>query len=569
MNTKAPRQSITLPPEQDWRDYLQETTRRFATQLGFSDTLAEMVATSVVETCMSVIRCSQQAGLEHPLTLEMEQNAQVMVVRLRYHQSVPLDLAPAASPPQDQNQELLDAAHFLAKLLAREMDKVFYRVENDQRIIEMHKYPRSKGKESRYWVMDLVPALRKDLRVDFLPGHDPELPAGAVVTDPRTGRSIRFDEAGAFLLQRMDGKTKCYDVYLDYVDRVGPISPRRLGMIYEALESRGMLAGSEPEESQQPTWRRWLRILVGLNYAFRNADAIVTRVYRRLGWTVGTLGLVVMFALGISGLITTLDNWPQFIHYLRGMSLHFFHNPWHWLLLYGVVVLSSVLHEFGHALVCKRFGGRVNSMGIMFYVAFIIYYCDVSSAWLFLRRRHRVLVCLGGPFVTFAILGVQLWIVELVSWQSQVWLSFWIYAAILNLAALVMNFNPFLRMDSYYMLMEGLGIPNLRERSFAYLKERLLGWLPVLRRQAPPETSQQVGLKERLCFWLYGLSGALVTAAFFVLPIIHFTFMLRAKHGWLEIMVSVGLTMFMLTIQAARYFWLKYRTVKQRTFRLA
>jgi putative peptide zinc metalloprotease protein len=40
---------------------------------------------------------------------------------------------------------------------------------------------------------------------------------------------------------------------------------------------------------------------------------------------------------------------------------------------------------------------------------------------------------------------------------------------------LVMNFNLFIRMDAYHMLMDWTGIPNLRQRSFSYLQRKLLG----------------------------------------------------------------------------------------------
>ena len=61
-----------------------------------------------------------------------------------------------------------------------------------------------------------------------------------------------------------------------------------------------------------------------------------------------------------------------------------------WLLLaIGVV---KVLHEFGHAMACKHFGGEVHEMGFMLLVFSPCLYCDVSDAWRFASKWKRIAV---------------------------------------------------------------------------------------------------------------------------------------------------------------------------------
>ena len=65
-----------------------------------------------------------------------------------------------------------------------------------------------------------------------------------------------------------------------------------------------------------------------------------------------------------------------------------------WLLLaIGVV---KVLHEFGHALACKHFGGEVHEMGFMLLVFSPCLYCDVSDAWRFPSKWKRIAVSAAG-----------------------------------------------------------------------------------------------------------------------------------------------------------------------------
>jgi putative peptide zinc metalloprotease protein len=50
-------------------------------------------------------------------------------------------------------------------------------------------------------------------------------------------------------------------------------------------------------------------------------------------------------------------------------------------LLYLGLLLVKALHEFGHTLVCKRFGGEVHTMGIMLIVFAPLPYMDATSSW--------------------------------------------------------------------------------------------------------------------------------------------------------------------------------------------
>ncbi|MBI4797596.1 MAG: hypothetical protein HY794_02430 [Desulfarculus sp.] len=90
-----------------------------------------------------------------------------------------------------------------------------------------------------------------------------------------------------------------------------------------------------------------------------------------------------------------------------------------------------------------------------------------------------------------------------------------------------MNFNPFIRMDAYYMLMDLTGIGNLREKSFRFLGRRLLGkWLPGR------EQEQDYDKRQRVIFWLYGVLGVLVTTVIFVFPFIKFARLLTEEDAF-------------------------------------
>ena len=65
-------------------------------------------------------------------------------------------------------------------------------------------------------------------------------------------------------------------------------------------------------------------------------------------------------------------------------------------MLWLTFVLIKFIHECGHAFSCRRFGGEVHEMGIMFLVFVPTPYVDASSAWAFPNRWKRMFVGRAG-----------------------------------------------------------------------------------------------------------------------------------------------------------------------------
>mgnify|MGYP006208402917 CR=1 FL=1 len=60
----------------------------------------------------------------------------------------------------------------------------------------------------------------------------------------------------------------------------------------------------------------------------------------------------------------------------------------------------KVLHEFGHALACKHYGGECHEMGLMFLVFTPCLYMNVSDAWMLPSKWHRIAISGAGPTST-------------------------------------------------------------------------------------------------------------------------------------------------------------------------
>src|SRR5262249_12722130 len=141
-----------------------------------------------------------------------------------------------------------------------------------------------------------------------------------------------------------------------------------------------------------------------------------------------------------------------------------------WLAL-GVV---KVIHEFGHGLSCKVFGGEVHEMGALLLCLSPCLYCNVSDAWTMPSKWHRIIISFAGIYVELIIAAIA----TFVWWNSashpfvyNLSLSLMIVCSV---STVVFNANPLMRYDGYYVLADWLEIPNLRERSNRFLTNAFL-----------------------------------------------------------------------------------------------
>lgn len=140
--------------------------------------------------------------------------------------------------------------------------------------------------------------------------------------------------------------------------------------------------------------------------------------------------------------------------------------------LWAALVLLKIWHELGHGYACKTFGGKVPEMGMILLGGNPAAYVDATAAWSFDRRRHRLVVMLGGMYFESlaAIAAVYVWALS----TSPVVSSLAHYVVTLSTITTVMfNANPLMRFDGYFVFSELVGIQNLRPRAVARVKAML------------------------------------------------------------------------------------------------
>ncbi|MEM6979791.1 MAG: site-2 protease family protein [Planctomycetota bacterium] len=134
---------------------------------------------------------------------------------------------------------------------------------------------------------------------------------------------------------------------------------------------------------------------------------------------------------------------------------------WLWMLVTWAVM--KVIHEMGHATAARHHGVRVGRGGVMFFMMAPLAYVDVTDAWALPRRLQRVQIAMAGVYFELIMASVAIW----VWWCLPVGLAKHFAAQVFFLAGpatLLVNANPLLRLDGYYVLADWWDIPNLRSQ---------------------------------------------------------------------------------------------------------
>ena len=187
-----------------------------------------------------------------------------------------------------------------------------------------------------------------------------------------------------------------------------------------------------------------------------------------------------MMMTGLLGLFLVSRQWDAF-----GSTFLYFFTPVGLAVYLLALVLLKLVHELGHALTAVRYGCRVPTMGVALLVLYPVLYTDTTDAYRLTSRRARLHIGAAGMLAEtyLGLLCLLLW--GLLP-EGVLRSTVFVIATVNVSLTFLVNLNPFMRFDGYYLLSDWLGIPNLQERSFQLGRWRLREWLFGLG-DKPPE----------------------------------------------------------------------------------
>lgn len=170
-----------------------------------------------------------------------------------------------------------------------------------------------------------------------------------------------------------------------------------------------------------------------------------------------------------------------------------------------LLLFSLAAHELAHAVVCKKYGGEVKSMGLLLFFLVPCFYCDVTDVYKIPSPMHRARVALAGVYVN-SFLGVAFLLLAFVlTLFGRVVLPFY-YFALSNLVVSVYNLIPLVKLDGYWFLSAVLQVNNLMDKGF------LMAYATFFHRSTLPELRMPAGQRRLLAG--YGVASLLFKPMF-------------------------------------------------------
>jgi putative peptide zinc metalloprotease protein len=263
-----------------------------------------------------------------------------------------------------------------------------------------------------------------------------------------------------------------------------------------------------------------------LSFKAWDPDKVLTRLDPYLSWMFTPGFVLFSVALFIATLYLLASDWTRIQH--DTVALYSFadktsYDIWaFWFLLFGL----GGIHEFGHGLTCKHFGGEVHQMGFMLIYFTPAFYTDTTDILLFDRGSRRQWVIFAGMWIELVVCGIATLIWHFTLPGSLT--NDLAYKALLlsGISGTLLNLDPLIKADGYYALSQFLSMDNLREDSFAFLRAWARKYL--LRDDLDlPDASR----RQRRIYLVYGIVALIYGVALVALSIVFVKNVLVSRLG--------------------------------------
>ncbi len=304
---------------------------------------------------------------------------------------------------------------------------------------------------------------------------EPEFEIFEILSQPVSYREIKV---------RLDQRFPAYEFKLDDV----------AGLV-NALHQNGLLMSQTVGQAQPLRTIRnkelkqkaigLLMSVMSMRFPGVDPDRFLNWLYPKIRWLFSPWVTACCFVLVLSALLLVLQNLREF--YDRLPEFEQFFNLKNVAFLGVILIVTKTIHEFGHGLRCKHFGGECHEIGFMMLVLMPAMYCNTSDSWILPNKWHRIAIGAAGMYVEVVLASIC----TFVWWYTHPCAIHYLSLNVIflcGISTLLFNANPLLRYDGYYMLSDYLEIPNLGQKSKTALTSQLrvsVGMKPIESRLQP------------------------------------------------------------------------------------
>ncbi len=300
-----------------------------------------------------------------------------------------------------------------------------------------------------------------------------------VVKDPVALKYFHLGEEEYLLLQMLDGRTSFTSLKRRLDEAFAPrrismeqvqgyvAALHRFGLVHADASGQGQQLAERKREKRRKARLETLAGILAIRFPGLNPRPLIDAVYPLASWlfspaayaTAGLLAVaaVLLVAMQFRAIEARL---PEMDAILAASNLP--------LLAFSLAGVKA-LHELAHAVAARKYGSECHEIGAMLLVFTPCLYCNVSDAWMLPGKWQRIAIAAAGIYVELilAALCTFLWYFSASGTFNVLCLN---VVLICSLGTLLLNGNPLMRYDGYFILSDLIGVPNLRAEASAALK---------------------------------------------------------------------------------------------------
>ena len=356
-----------------------------------------------------------------------------------------------------------------------------------------------------------------------------------VVKDPVGLNYFRFQDEEYAILNKLDG-TRSLDEIKDEFEAEFPpqkITLEELQQFLGQLHRSGLVVANVPGQGRELRKRRDEKRRKEILGAFTNIlcirfkgidpERLLNWLYPKVGWFFSPVMFVCCLIMALTALSLVLVEFDVFRAKLP--TFQNFFSPTNAIFLAITLAATKVLHEFGHGLSCKHFGGECHEMGVMILVLTPCLYCNVSDSWMLPSKWHRAAIGAAGIYVEVVLASICTFI----WWFTDEGLLHYLCLNVMfisSVSTILFNANPLLRYDGYYIVSDLVEIPNLRQKATSILSRKMGEWFLGLEPPDDPFLPE----RNQMFFALYTVA-AVIYRWFIMASILFFLYKVFEPYG--------------------------------------
>ncbi|HKI26621.1 MAG TPA: HlyD family efflux transporter periplasmic adaptor subunit [Candidatus Sulfotelmatobacter sp.] len=240
--------------------------------------------------------------------------------------------------------------------------------------------------------------------------------------------------------------------------------------------------------------------LAEITFSAWDPNVFLTKLHEKLEFVFGRPFLIFTLILFAFTAWVWIDRWGEIwrdsIEYYTFTDKGVADLAEFWVL----ILFVGLIHECAHGLACKHTGGEVHRMGFLLMYLSPCFFCDVTEAWAFGSKWQRIMTSSAGLWSELILCGFAT-----ITWWGLPpggFIHELSYKIILigGVAAVLINLNPLVKLDGYFIFSEMLEISELKDLSTQFTNS----WVKKHVFRLPVEVPYMT-LKRRILFSVYSV----------------------------------------------------------------